>query len=94
MVVTKFITLFNNSPFIKIEETCINTTVTDKEKVVNYVNNTDLTDNLKLCLISMIFKCDIDNIAYGCPPFNGCIRHYIQVLMVFGYELDIKKWKN
>ncbi|WP_258237653.1 hypothetical protein, partial [Arcobacter sp. CECT 9188] len=46
-----------------------------------------------LCLASMIFRCDIDNINYQCPKLNGCIRHFIQILAVFAYKFNIDKWK-
>lgn len=80
-------------PLIFFDTQCIITNIIDVEEVINLVNSSLLTDNLKLCLASMIFRCDIDNINYECPRLNGCVRHFIQVLMLFGYKFNILEWK-
>ena len=80
-------------PLIFFDTQCIITNIIDVEEVINLVNSSLLTDNLKLCLASMIFRCDIDNINYECPRFNGCVRHFVQILMVFGYKFNISQWQ-
>lgn len=84
---------FYSEPFISFDERCIKTNILDVGKVIDFVNRLSLTDELKLCLASMIFRCDIDNINYECPRLNGCVRHFIQVLMLFGYKFNILEWK-
>ncbi|WP_201523901.1 hypothetical protein, partial [Aliarcobacter butzleri] len=73
----KFLAYFTESPFITLNKECIKSNIQNRSDVINYVNQTNLNDTLKLCLASMIFRCDIDNINYQCPRLNGCIRHYI-----------------
>lgn len=79
--------------FISFDEQCIKTNIFNVDDVINFVNSLLLTDELKLCLASMIFRCDIDNINYECPRFNGCIRHFVQILMIFGYKFNISQWQ-
>jgi hypothetical protein len=89
----EFIDYFTNSEFITLNKKCINTNINPKKEVIDYVEELSLSSYLKLALASIIFRCDIDNINYNCPPYNGCIRHYIQILLLFGYKFDIAKWK-
>ncbi|ETD22210.1 hypothetical protein [Helicobacter macacae] len=79
--------------FISFDTQCVKTNISNVDDVINFVNNLLLTDELKLCLASMIFRCDIDNINYQCPRLNGCVRHFVQVLMLFGYKFNIAQWK-
>ena len=79
--------------FITFNERCIKTNILNVGDVIGFVNNLLLADELKLCLASMIFRCDIDNINYECPRLNGCVRHFVQILMVFGYKFDISQWQ-
>lgn len=81
------------TPFISFDTQCVKTNILDVGDVINFVNNLLLTDELKLCLASMIFRCDIDNINYECPKLNGCVRHFIQILMLFGYKFNISQWR-
>lgn len=79
--------------FISFDAQCVKTNIVNVGDVINFVNSSLLTDELKLCLASMIFRCDIDNINYECPRFNGCVRHFVQILMVFGYKFNISQWQ-
>ena len=79
--------------FVSFDEQCIKTNISNVDNVIKFVNNLLLTDELKLCLASIIFRCDIDNINYECPKLNGCVRHFIQILMVFGYKFNISQWQ-
>lgn len=88
-----FIRHFVCNDFIRLEQVCIRSSVADVQDVINFVNKTLLPDDLKLCLASMIFRCDIDNINYECPKLNGCIRHFLQVLMLFGYKFSLSNWQ-
>jgi hypothetical protein len=92
-----FIDLFNKFEAISFREDRIYSNInihnsTDIQKVVDYVNKLGISDELKRCLASMILRCYVDNNAYK-HPLNGCIRHYIQVLLLLGYKFDIKSWK-
>ncbi len=94
----EFIRLFNEFEAITFEGDRIKSNINihnfaNIQKVVNYVNSLNINDKLKRCLASMILRCYVDNNAYEPPKFNGCIRHYIQVLLLFGYKFDIKSWK-
>ncbi|WP_201522841.1 hypothetical protein [Aliarcobacter butzleri] len=90
----KFLAYFTESPFIELSHECIKVLNDDREvNIMCYINRTNLNDTLKLCLASMIFRCDIDNINYQCPRLNGCIRHYIQILAIFAYKFNIEEWK-
>ena len=90
----EFINNFIGSGFVTLEKQCIKTKIDNIEDVVSYVNSLYYNDNLKMCLASMLLRCDIDNINYyPCPPFNGCVRHFIQVVMVLGYKFNIINWK-
>jgi len=88
-----FLGYFKNSPFIMMTQDCINVNITSQQDVIDYVNALPLNDTLKVCLASMIFRCDIDNINYPCPRYNGCVRHYVQILLVFGYQFNLINWK-
>lgn len=88
-----FINNFIESGFVTLEEQCIKTKIDNIEYVISYVNGLSYNDNLKMCLASMLLRCDIDNINYPCPRFNGCVRHFIQVVMVLGYKFNIRNWK-
>lgn len=79
--------------FISFDAQCVKTNIVNVGDVINFVNSLLLTDELKLCLASMIFRCDIDNINYECPRLNGCVRHFVQILMVFGYKFNISQWQ-
>ncbi|RBQ26013.1 hypothetical protein, partial [Arcobacter sp. CECT 9188] len=85
----QFFAYFKDSPFITLNDECIKSNIKNRADVIDYVNRTSLNDTLKLCLASMIFRCDIDNINYQCPKLNGCIRHFIQILAVFAYKFNI-----
>ncbi|RBQ25722.1 hypothetical protein, partial [Arcobacter sp. CECT 9188] len=85
----QFLVYFIKSPFITLNDECIKVLNNRKVNIMCYVNQTNLNDTLKLCLASMIFRCDIDNINYQCPKLNGCIRHFIQILAVFAYKFNI-----
>lgn len=89
----QFVSHFKNNPFVEFDEECIRTKIMCVDKVIDFVNHTPLSDNLKLYLASMIFRCDIDNINYECPRLNGCVRHFLQVLMIFGYKFNLSNWQ-
>ena len=78
--------IFNNTNRINININYI-------DDVVDYVNNTSLKDDLKLYLALIILRCDIDNNIYKNPNLNGCVRHFLQILMVFGYRFNIATWQ-
>lgn len=78
--------IFDDTNRIKININCI-------DDVIDYVNNTSLEDDLKLYLAIVILRCDIDNNIYKSPNSNGCVRHFLQILMVFGYRFDILEWQ-
>lgn len=88
-----FIKCFYTYENIKFNTECINLTINDVQEIVDYVRNLSLSDNLRLCLACMFFRCDIDNINYPCTKYNGCIRHFVQILMLFGYKFDIAEFK-
>ena len=84
---------FYAAQFISFDAQCVKTNIVDVGDVINFVNSSLLTDELKLCLASIILRCDIDNINYECPRLNGCVRHFVQILMVFGYKFNISQWQ-
>ncbi len=88
-----FVKHFINNPFVVLEKECVKTNIMDVQNVIDYINQTLLPNDLKLCLASMIFRCDIDNINYECPRLNGCVRHFLQVLMLFGYKFNLSNWQ-
>ena len=88
-----FIRHFICSGFIELEQNCIKSNIKNVQDIIHFVNHTLLPDDLKLCLASMIFRCDIDNINYECPRLNGCVRHFLQVLMIFGYKFNLSNWQ-
>lgn len=77
---------FNNPNRISV---CVNKV----DDVIDYVNQTLLPDELKLYLCVIILRCDIDNNIYKSQNANGCIRHFVQILMVFGYKFNILQWQ-
>lgn len=77
---------FNNPNRISV---CVNKV----DDVIDYVNQTLLPDELKLYLCIIIFRCDIDNNIYKSPNANGGVRHFVQILMVFGYKFNIVQWQ-
>ena len=94
----KFIKLFKEFEYISFKNNKINNDIniydpSDIQKMVDYVNNSQINDELKRCLASMILRCYVDNNAYSRPYQNGCIRHYIQVLLLLGYKFNIEGWK-
>jgi len=93
-----FIKLFKEFEYISFNNNRINNYIniynpSDIQKIVDYVNNIQINDELKKCLASMILRCYVDNNAYPKPYQNGCIRHYIQVLLLLGYKFNIVSWK-
>lgn len=86
-IINAFLGFKNNKSFIALEDNCIRSVINDVNDVINYVNNEKKTDIFRLFLASMIFRCDIDNINYDCPRLNGCVRHFVQVLMLYGYRV-------
>lgn len=89
----KFINFFYNYKKINFNQECIDLTIENVQEIIDYVNKLSLNNKLKLCLACMFFRCDIDNINYPCIKYNGCIRHFMQILMLFGYKFDIAKFK-
>ncbi|EAL9771808.1 hypothetical protein D0772_02275, partial [Campylobacter lari] len=89
----KFINFFYNYEKINFNEECIELTIDNIQEILDYVSELPLNNKLKLCLACMFFRCDIDNINYPCTIYNGCIRHFMQIVMLFGYKFDIIEFK-
>lgn len=89
----KFIKYFCDYQNIDFDKECINLAIDNVQDVISYVQKSTLDDELRLCVACMLFRCDIDNINYPCTRYNGCIRHFVQVLMLFGYKFDIDEFK-
>lgn len=89
----KFIKYFCDYQNIDFDKECINLAIDNVQDVISYVKKSTLDDELRLCLACMLFRCEIDNINYPCTRYNGCIRHFVQVLMLFGYKFDIDEFK-
>lgn len=89
-----FLNSFSKSKFISFSDKCVQTNISNRKDVIDYVNSLNLNDTLKLCLASIFFRCEIDNINYICPRLNGCVRHYIQILALFAYRFNIEHWKT
>lgn len=85
-IINAFLGFKNNKSFIILEDNCIKSVINDVIDVIDYVNSVKKSDIFGLFLASMIFRCDIDNINYDCPRLNGCVRHFIQILMLYGYK--------
>lgn len=78
---------------VSFNDNCVKTNINNVNDIIEFVNQTKLPYILKFCLASIIFRCDIDNINYNCPKYNGCVRHFMQILMLFGYKFNISKCK-
>lgn len=91
----ELITLFKACPFIKIDN-CIKTEFTReiREKVYHYVNHQKIDSKKKFLLLTLFFRCDIDNLNYACPGLNGCIRHFMQIILLFGYHFKVAELMN
>jgi len=96
--ITKF-AKFKHIKFIKdrIETKSLNSQISD---VYQYSLDVEIKDELKPFLFISILRCDIDNICYP-PPFNnGCVRIFVQILLIFsckfewGFYKDEKKHQN
>ena len=89
-----FIRHFCSSGFVSFNNpNRIDVCVNKVDDVINYVNQTLLPDELKLYLCIIIFRCDIDNNIYKSPNANGGVRHFVQILMLFGYKFNISQWQ-
>lgn len=89
----KFINFFYNYEKINFNENRIELTIENVQEVLDYVKKLPLNNKLKLCLACMLYRCDIDNIDYPNIRCNGCIRHFVQIIMLFGYKFDIIEFK-
>lgn len=85
-----FIDLFTKCISIIFKKDRIETNPSPLEfkKIYDYCINSKLKPELQKFLFVTILRCDIDNICYP-PPKNGCIRIFIQVLLLFSCKF---KW--
>ena len=92
----EFIKNIKKVPHVSFTNNCIETNFTKekREQIYNYIDNIDKSEDYKLALFSVILRCDIDNNSYNCPRFNGCIRHFMQIILFLGYYFNIDEFKN
>lgn len=85
-----FIECFTKCNSIKLNKKRIETVPSPlkKDRIYTYCINSKLNTELQKFLFISILRCDIDNICY-CPPLNGCIRFFIQILLLLSYKF---KW--
>ncbi len=85
-----FIGLFAKCICINFKKDRIETNLSplERKKIYDYCINSKLNSELQKFLFITILRCDIDNINYP-PPKNGCIRIFVQVLLLFSYKF---KW--
>jgi len=89
----KYINISNN------EVTCnfpLSLNEEKKQEILELINDIlqkEVAEDLKKILIGVILRCDIDNINYPLPRFNGAIRHIVQILWLYGYIHNIDELK-
>ncbi|MDD5431655.1 MAG: hypothetical protein PHO70_01535 [Candidatus Omnitrophica bacterium] len=74
---------FNNDSII------CNPSPLDVDDLYKYCVGSKLNTEQQELLFVCILRCDIDNICYPPPKLNGCIRIFVQVLLLFTYKF---KW--
>lgn len=60
----------------------------DKGDVYRYCCNVPLELRLQELLFLSILRCDIDNINKPPPKYNGCIRFFSQILLLYAYKFE------
>lgn len=90
-----FIDLFCQLPHISLGNCIVTDFTPEKRKEIHaHIEKLEIDDLQKILLFSMALRCDIDNLNYKCPRLNGAIRHFIQVLLLFGYRFNIEEYKT
>jgi len=69
----------------------INKSPLDVSNVYEYCTALDLPPEIQKLLFLWILRCDIDNINFPPPKFNGGIRIFTQVLILLAYKF---KWNE
>jgi len=60
----------------------------DVDDLYSYCKEVKLKLEQQELLFICVLRCDIDNICYPPPRLNGCIRIFIQVLLLFAYKYE------
>lgn len=86
----QFMNCFTNAPFAKLEKDKIeiSKSLAEIEKIYNYCIDCELKFELKEFLFVAMLRCDIDNICYPPPFYNGCIRILSQILLVLSHKFN------
>jgi hypothetical protein len=78
---------------LKNEGVITNPSPLNKDEIYKYVSGLNsLSPKLRELLFVAILRCDIDNICYPPPRLNGCIRLFIQILLLFAYKYNWSKY--
>lgn len=87
-----FLDCFSRCPLIKFGSDRI-TTTTSQDKIYQYCLGCRLKSESQELLFISILRCDIDNICYPYPK-NGCIRIFVQLLLLLSYKFGWKTYIN
>lgn len=89
-----FLKAFTGCKNISFKKEAILTTPSplDKDAVYDYSIKIDsINERLRELLFVSILRCDIDNICYSPPKYNGGIRIFTQILLLYAYTF---KWQQ
>ena len=63
----------------------------DKNDLYDYCMKLNAKFDIQMLIFVSILRCDIDNICYPPPVLNGCVRFFVQILLLFAYKF---KWEE
>ena len=63
--------------------------ISNKNKIYSYVSKLNISQEQQRAVFSILHRCNIDNINYPPPRFNGAVRHIVQIIILFGFVFGV-----
>lgn len=73
---------------LRLEEDAVK--INKLNNLYEYVLKLPIDNEEQMIIFSIIHRCNIDNLNYPPPRFNGAIRHISQIFILFGLIFKIK----